>query len=192
MDRPRQLFQPSTRQDRLSYPGLAVLFGISCLSFLSGCAQLDQLMGKRADAVEPAPPAQTAAPTPPPSVPETQPVKAAKPSAKPAATQKAEEPRHVPAATAKDPLQRAPAVPEAAPVTGVAKESESQIKKTDQDKALAETDQPKKEKKSRVASDKKSKKSPRSQDEPKSPTDDLSLPPVPLPSKPAAIGGSGG
>lgn len=62
------------------------------------------------------------------------------------------------------------------------------IKQTDQEKALAE----KKEKKSHVASDKKPKKPQKPQAESQSPTEDVFLSPVPLPSKPAAIGGSGG
>lgn len=176
MNGPKQRIQFPVRQERPFHHGLAVLLGISLLSFLSGCAQFDQLMGKRADAVESTPPAKTATPTPPPSVTETRPAKAAKPSAKQADAIKAEEPRKAPAA----------------PAAGVAKEPEPQMKKADQGKALAETDQPKKEKKSRVASDKKSKKSPKSQDESPAPTEEVSLPPIPLPSKPAAIGGSGG
>jgi hypothetical protein len=62
-------------------------------------------------------------------------------------------------------------------------------RQADQEKALAE----KKEKKPRVASGKRStKKLPSPQTEPRPPTEDDFLSPVPLPSKPAAIGGSGG
>jgi len=69
---------------------------------------------------------------------------------------------------------------------------ESVSKQPEQDKALAEKDQLKKENKARAASDKKSRKSPKSQAEAQPPTEDVFLPPIPLPSKPAAIGGSGG
>jgi hypothetical protein len=74
----------------------------------------------------------------------------------------------------------------------VAKPPEADLKKSDQDRVLAEKDQLKKEKKSRATSDKKSKKSPKSGTESKPSTEDVFLPPIPLPSKPAAIGGSGG
>jgi hypothetical protein len=189
MNGPKQRIQPPARQDRPSHHGLAVLLGISCLSFLSGCAQLDQLMGKHTDAVEPA---QTAAPKPHGSPPAAPPVQAAEPPRKPIVTKKPAEPRHAPTSVAKDPLPEAPAAVPATPSTGVTKALEPQTKKPDQEKALVETDQPKKEKNSRAASDKKSKKSPKPQGESKPPTEDASLPPVPLPSKPAAIGGSGG
>ena len=62
------------------------------------------------------------------------------------------------------------------------------VRQSDQEKALAE----KKEAKSHVASGTKSKKLPKSQTESHPPTEDVFLSPVPLPSKPAAIGGSGG
>jgi hypothetical protein len=161
---------------------------MSCLAFLPGCAQFDQLTGKGANAVEPA---TTAIPAPP-DAPEKSPVQAAEPPAPPAVTKKSSEPRPAPAGAAKDPLPESQAAEPAAPPAGVAKEQELQIKKTDRDKAQAEKEPLTKENKSRVASDRKSKKSPKPAVEPKPSTEDVFLPPVPLPSKPAAIGGSGG
>lgn len=79
-----------------------------------------------------------------------------------------------------------------APSAGMSKQPEPASKQPEQDKALAEKDQLKKETSARVASDKKSRKSPKSQAEAQPPTDDVFLSPIPLPSKPAAIGGSGG
>jgi hypothetical protein len=72
----------------------------------------------------------------------------------------------------------------------VASEPEPDIKKTEQDKTLVEKEQASKEKKSRAASDRKSRKS--AKPKPSTETEDDFLPPVPPPSKPAAIGGSGG
>jgi hypothetical protein len=66
--------------------------------------------------------------------------------------------------------------------------TEGTVRQSDQEKALAE----KKEAKSHVASGTKPKKLPKSQTESHPPTEDVFLSPVPLPSKPAAIGGSGG
>jgi len=87
----------------------------------------------------------------------------------------------------------APAKNQVAPAAGVVKHPQPDPKQADHDKALAERDQPQKEKKSHVASDKKStKKPPKPQAESQPPTEDVFFSPVPLPSKPAAIGGSGG
>ena len=62
------------------------------------------------------------------------------------------------------------------------------VRQSDQEKSLVE----KKETKSHVASGTKPKKLPKSQTESHPSTEDVFLSPVPLPSKPAAIGGSGG
>jgi len=78
-----------------------------------------------------------------------------------------------------------------ASAAGMSKQPEPALNLPDQDKGLADTDQSQKEKKSHVASDKK-KKPARPHAELQPPTEDVFLPPVPLPSKPAAIGGSGG
>lgn len=163
MGRLKQRAMWVTRQDRPSHRGFAGLLGISFLLLFSGCAQLDQLLGKQADADKPA-----------------LPVQATEPVSKPAAKKKADESR--PSSVATEPRQQAPAH---APAAGVAKPSEP-------DKAFTEKEQSLKEKKSRVASDRKSKKSPKPQAEIQPPTEDDFLPPIPLPSKPAAIGGSGG
>jgi hypothetical protein len=64
-----------------------------------------------------------------------------------------------------------------------------EIKSAAPEKALADKDAAKPEKKPRAASDKKSKKKSKPE---QAPTGEAFLPPVPLPSKPAAIGGSGG
>ena len=152
------------RPDRPSQRGLVGLLGISFLLLFSGCAQLDQLLGRQPDAGKSAPPIQ-----------------ATEPVSKPVAKKKADESRSSSIVT--EPRQQAPVH---APASGVAKQSE-------QEKALTDDkEQSLKEKKSRVASDRKLKKSPKPQAEPQPPTEDAFLPPVPLPSKPAAIGGSGG
>lgn len=163
MGRRKQQAMWIPRPDRPSQRGSVGLLGISFLLLFSGCAQLDQLLGKQPDAGTSAPPVQT-----------TEPV------SKPVAKKKADESR--PPSIATEPRQQAPLH---APASGVAKQSE-------QEKALTDKEQSLKEKKSRVASDRKLKKSPKPQAEPQLPTEDDFLPPVPLPSKPAAIGGSGG
>jgi hypothetical protein len=179
--------------DRLARRELAGCIGISILLFLPGCAQLDQLMGKPADAADSAPTTQTAESASAAPAPDGRPDQAVVPASKLTEQKKAEESK--PAGAAKEPPpQRPPQSPaqSAVPASGVIRQPEPDLKKTDQDKALAEKDQTKKEKKPRAASDKKSKKSPKSDAESKSPTEDVFLPPIPLPSKPAAIGGSGG
>lgn len=173
MNGPKQRIQPPARQDRPSHHGLAVLLGISCLSFLSGCAQLDQLLGKQSNTTEPSPPAQATVPAR-----ENRPVQATKPVSKPDATTKAG--MSSPPVTAAVPPPQAPS-----------HKPEPAISKSEPSKAPAETSQPKKEKKSRIAS-KKSKKSTPPHAESTPPTEDDFLSPIPLPSKPAAIGGSGG
>jgi hypothetical protein len=77
----------------------------------------------------------------------------------------------------------------------VTKQSEPDSDKATLERALVEKDQLVKEKKSRTASDKNNKKSKKpskshAKSEPQG--EDAFLPPLPLPSKPAAIGGSGG
>ena len=134
---------------------------------LSSCAQLDQLMGTSAESTEAAQSAPSQEPAPQATV-----------TGKPASLQstgtgpatKAGHEQHAPLATAQ------PAGPDS---------------KQAHDKAVAEKDQVKKDKKSGLASDKKSAKKP-SKPEAQPQPDDTFLPPVPLPSKPAAIGGSGG
>jgi len=193
MDRLRQKTSSPVRQDRSSRQEIAGFLGIFFLFLLPGCAQLDQLMGKQADAGAASPPAQTAEPAPAAPARENHPVQTTEPVSKPSSTKKADVSR--PSGASMEPSNQAPShkpAPQAAPASGAARQPESEIKKTESDKALAETDQSQKEKKSRATSDKKSKKSPKSQAESKPPADDVFLSPIPLPSKPAAIGGSGG
>ena len=159
MGKPKQRTMWTARQDRPAQQGFVGVIGISFLLLFSGCAQLDQLLGKQPDDGKSTPPAQ-----------------ATEPVSKPVAKKKTVEPH--PSSVA--------------PATGVAKQPEPTEKQSEQDKILAEKEQLLKEKKSRVASDKKSKKTPKSQAELQPPTEDVFLPPIPLPSKPAAIGGSGG
>jgi hypothetical protein len=180
-----------TRRDWPSRERLACFFGISLILLFSGCAQLDQLLGKGAEAGKPAPPAQTVAPTP--AADEKHPVQATEPISTPLTKKKADESR--PSSVVTEPRQQVPSHVPAnpiEPVAGAAKQPEPAVKQSEQDKALAEKEPPLKEKKSRVATDKKSKKSPKPQVKPQTPTEDAFLPPVPIPSKPAAIGGSGG
>lgn len=193
MDKPRQRAGSPMRQYRSSSQGIAGFLGISFLFLLPGCAQLDQLMGKQADTGAVSAPAQAIEPAPVAPVVENRPDQTTEPVSKPSAKKKADASH--PSSAAAGPTQQAPSqkpTPQAAPAAGVAKQPEPEMKKTDPDKALAETDQSKKEKKSHAASDKKSKKSPKSQAGSKPPSEDVFLSPVPLPSKPAAIGGSGG
>ena len=155
MDRPRQRIECSGQQQWPCHYGLAPFLGVSFLLLFTGCAQLDQLMGKQAASAESQPTAQ-----------------GKDPAVKQATKKKADE--SPTSGVVKEPPQRAPSTTTAKP--------------TDQEKALAE----KKEKKSHVASDRKPKKLPKSQTESQLPTEDVFLSPVPLPSKPASIGGSGG
>jgi len=76
----------------------------------------------------------------------------------------------------------------------VTKQSEPDSDKATLERALVEKVQLVKEKKSRTASDKnkKSKKPSKSHAKSEPQGEDAFLPPLPLPSKPAAIGGSGG
>jgi len=191
MERPRQRTMWTARQYRPSLAGFALPIGISFLLLFPGCAQLDQLMGKQADSGEPAPQTQTAAPAA--QTHENSPIQATVPISKSAAKKKKSEEAHS-AGVATEPHQlvpsHAPAHP-TVPAEGRTKQAEPELTKSEQDKALAEKEQPGKEKKSRVASDKK-KKPAKSQAESQPPTDDVFLSPIPLPSKPAAIGGSGG
>ena len=137
---------------------------------LSSCAQLDQLMGTSAESTEAAQSAPSQEPAPQATVtaPSGGPASAQSTGSGPAA--KAGHEQHAPSATAQ------PAGPDS---------------KQAHDKAVAEKDQAKKDKKSGLASDKKSAKKP-SKPEARTQPEDAFLPPVPLPSKPAAIGGSGG
>lgn len=191
LGRPKQRTMCTARQDRLAHQGFAGFVGMSILLLYSGCAQLDQMLGRETAAVESAQPAQAAAPVP--VAAENRPAQAAEPISKSAVKKKTDESR--PSSVATEPRQQAPVhVPAhpTAPAAGVAKQPEPAAKQSEQNTAITEKEQPSKEKKSRVASDKKSKKSPKSQAESQPPTEDVFLPPVPLPSKPAAIGGSGG
>lgn len=170
MDRSRQRTECSAQQHWPCHCELTVFLGLSFLLLFTGCAQLDQLMGRQAASTDPQPPAQSR-------------VQDKEPAEKQSTKKKADE--SPPSGVAKESPQRAPSATAAhpsAPTVGTAKQ-------TDQEKALAE----KKEKKSRVAADRKStKKQPKSQAESQPPTEDVFLSPIPLPSKPAAIGGSGG
>jgi hypothetical protein len=141
VDRPRQPIECSAQHQWPYRFRLIPFLGLSVLLSFTGCAELDQLMGKQT-AAEPLPAAQD------------------KDQAKTQVTKKKADESQ----------------PSAASSTAT------------QEKALAE----KKETKSHVAADKKPKKLPKSQTEPQPPTEDVFLSPVPLPTKPAAIGGSGG
>jgi hypothetical protein len=183
MDRPRQRTEGTAKQCRPCHGGYVSSLGLSFLLLFAGCAQFDQLMGKQAASAEPQPPAQSANPAPNVSTPasEKSPVQAGESAPKPTAKKKTDGSH--PASVANEPHPHAPAH-QVAPTAGTAKQLEPELKQADQDK---------KEKKSHVAADKKStKKSPKSQAESQPPTEDVFLSPVPLPSKPAAIGGSGG
>lgn len=180
MDRPRQRTEGVLQQCRSYHDGRGSFLGLSFLLLFAGCAQFDQLIGKQAAPAEPQPLTQSADSAPSAAAPEParSPAQVAEPAPKPAAKKKTDGSH--PASVTKEPP---------APAAGPAK----QMEQADKDKILAEKDQPKTEKKSRVAADKKStKKSPKSQAESKPPTEDVFLSPIPLPSKPAAIGGSGG
>lgn len=174
MDRPRQRTEGTVQQYRPCHDGFAPFLGVSFLLLFTGCAQLDQLMGKQAASAEPQLPALGANPAPSISAPasEGSPVRAGEPAPKPTAKKKTDGSH--PASVAKEPHPHAPAH-QVAPTAGTVKQPEPELKQADQDK---------KEKKSRAAADKKSTKKP--------PTEDVFLSPIPLPSKPAAIGGSGG
>lgn len=165
---------------------LAALSAMTVLLFASGCAQLDQLMGKQADSEASAPSTQTVEPASTAPAPENRPAQTVEPVSKPVAKKKKVDESSSPSIAA----DQQPAVQ--APAASVAKQPEPAAKQPEQDKTLAEKEQAPKEKKSRVATDKKSKKSPKPQAEAQPPTEDAFLPPIPLPSKPAAIGGSGG
>jgi hypothetical protein len=180
MDRPRQRTEGAVQQYRPCHDGFAPFLGVAFLLLFTGCAQFDQLMGKQ---TAPQQPAQSTNSTPAvsTSVSENNPVQTAEPASKPAAKKKTDGSH--PAGVAKEPHPQAPAH-QVAPTAGTAKQSEPELKQADQDKVLAGKDQLKKEKKSRAAADKKSTKKP--------PAEDAFLSPIPLPSKPAAIGGSGG
>jgi len=166
-------------KSRQSRQGVAGYLGLSVLLLMSGCAQLDRLMGRDTNPVVPASgvPTHSASPAPP-----------AEPEVKPVA----KTPDDVqPANAATESLPQAPVAAPARPptaATSAANEPEPEIKKPEQDPPLVEIEQTPKEKKSRAASERKSKKSAK----PKPSTEDDFLPPIPLPSKPAAIGGSGG
>jgi hypothetical protein len=155
--------------------------------FLSGCAQFSQLMGTPAESTEAAQsapaqdPASQATVTAPPTVPaspqstgttgpETKPAKKAVGTPSPKASPG--QASHTPSSAASQQVSPAATAQPAGPDS-----------KQDRDKAVAEKEQPAKSKKS-------SKKS--SKPEAKPQPEDAFLPPVPLPSKPAAIGGSGG
>ena len=163
MGRPRQRTLYTAWRYRLSLEGLALpIVGLFLLLLVPGCAQQ----------------AQTAAPA--------KADQTTEPISKSVVKKKKPEDAHS-AGVVADPHQQMPShapTHPSVPAAGTAKQP-------DQDKALAEADQSQKDKKSRVASDKK-KKSAKSQVESQPPTEDVFLSPIPLPSKPAAIGGSGG
>jgi hypothetical protein len=179
MDRPTHRATGNGQPPWLVLRRFTALVGSSFLFFLSGCAQLEHVMGRQAEPAAPAPqtqaaPQATAAPATEPS-----PVQTVEPALKPATEKKADESDQ--AGVAKEPPAQASS---AAQAGGAPKPSEP-------DKALVDKEQAHKEKKARV-SDKKKKPAKKPQAEPPSPTEDVFLPPPPLPSKPAAIGGSGG
>lgn len=170
MDRPRQRTEGTVQQCRPCHNAFVSFLGLSFLLLFAGCAQFDQLMGKQAASAEPQPLTQSENPASNVSTPasEKNPAQAVESASKPTAKKKTDG-------------------------SHPAKQSEPELKQTDQDKVLAEKDQLRKEKKSHAAADRKStKKSPKSQAESQPPTEDVFLSPIPLPSKPAAIGGSGG
>lgn len=183
MGRPNLEAICALREVERSLQGAAGYLGLSVLLLMSGCAQLDQLMGKvtgkGVDSVEPAPGVSTHSATPPPPAQsDVKPVKKTPNDVQPANADTESLPQTPVAAPARPPTEAA----------GVAHEPDPDSKNSEQDKALVEKEQPSKEKKSRVASDRKSKKSAK----PKPSAEDDFLPPLPPPSKPAAIGGSGG
>lgn len=192
MNQPTQHIECRGRKN-WSCPSDILVFGcVLVLPLLvAGCAQLDQMLGKSSETTEPAQaqersskaaattPATTEQATPPGTVtpsPGPKPAGTAASSPEPGIGQKP-----TPQASVSAPPQ--PVTP-----SGVVQPSDPDSKQG-QEKALAEKDSPKKEKKPRVAADKKPSKK---QSKPHPPTEDASLPPLPLPSKPAAIGGSGG
>ena len=159
--------------------GIAGYLGLSILLLMSGCAQIDQLMGNGTDSVKPAPGVSTQKATPPqPAQSVVKPVTKTPSDGPPANATTESLPQTPVAAPARPPTE----------ATGMAQEPDPESRNSEQDKALVEKEQPAKEKKSRAASDRKSKKSAK----PRPPAEDDSLPPLPPPSKPAAIGGSGG
>jgi len=140
-------------------------------------------MGKHAAADESATSPQAASPASAAPAPENHPVQTTEPASKPVAKKKSD-----------DTHQQAPLhAPASSPGSsaGMTKQPEPGAKQLNQDKAVTEKEQPANEKKARVASDKK-KKPAKPQTESQLPAEDVFLSPVPLPSKPAAIGGSGG
>jgi hypothetical protein len=190
MGRPKQRILRTARRSRPVPEGFARLTGTACLLLLAGCAQLDQMMGKQAPAGELAQPAQT--PTSVTPTTENPPAQAAEPASKPVAKKKSDDAHQ--SGAVKDSHQQTPSPASAhapAASTGVGKQPEPVVKQPGQDKAATEKEQPSNEKKARAASDKK-KKPAKPQAEPQPPAEDVFLSPVPLPSKPAAIGGSGG
>jgi outer membrane biosynthesis protein TonB len=150
MGRPKQRTMWSTGRNWPSRERLAGFFGISLLFLFSGCAQLDQLLGKEAEAGKSAPPAQVAAPEPSATPKPT--AKATEPTSKPLVKKKAEESR--PSSVATEPRQQAPShvpVNPTAPATGLAKQPEPAVNQSEQDKALAEKEQPLKEEIAKVS-----------------------------------------
>lgn len=183
MGDPTQRTACASRRYRSSCHGPIGLLGLSSLLLFSGCAQLDQLMdrakGDGFGSAESSPSAQEQGKTKAqPAEPDPNPVAKTPDASQPAETEKESHPQPAVAAPARPPT----------PATSAATEPEPDSRSSEQDKTLVEKEQPAKEKKSRAAADRKSKKSAK----PKPSTEDEFLPPIPPPSKPAAIGGSGG
>lgn len=184
MGSPEKRTACASRQSRSSCHGPIETLGLSFLLLLSGCAQFDRFLGDvkgkgfgSAESSSPTALEQGNAQTQP-QDPGTKPVAKTSDEPQPEKLQSESRPQQPEAAQAQ------PAVPAA----GAPKEPEPEIKRPEPDKALAEKDHAPKEKRPHAASTKKSKKPAAS----KPSTEDAFLPPVPLPSKPPAIGGSGG
>lgn len=166
MNRPMRLNGHVTLSERQS-PFALFAFGavLVCSLLLSGCAQFNQLMGTSAESTE------------------AQPAPAQEPAA-PATVTAPSQPASSPSTGSHSPDTKPARKAVVAPGQPIGPEP-----KQAPDKAVAEKEQSKKDKKTSVASDKKSAKKPA---KPEAQPEDAFLPPVPLPSKPAAIGGSGG
>lgn len=193
MASPEQAPTSFVRLERSSHDGCRVLFGsVLLLLFLQGCAADHQLTGHGGDSLGPASPASSA---PPVSTPGRHSIQAAESGSRPSGPKTAEGQ----AASSVGQQSRSPALtttpsptPSPAHSAGTTTRIEPASSHPAADKDLAEKDRSKREKDSRATSDKREKKPSQPRDGSRPRTNDAHLPPVPPPSKPAAIGGSGG
>ena len=180
--------QPATHRKPISHQPLFAWSMFSAVLILplllSSCAQLNQFMGKPAEPTETAQPVPAQEPAPQATV--------TTPSTESASPRSVEtgSPETKPAHKAAGAPSPKASHEQTSQAAATAQPTGPDSKQTS-DKAVAEKDQPKKDKKASAASDKKSTKK-SSKPETKPQPEDAFLPPVPLPSKPAAIGGSGG